>query len=159
MISATWLGFCPNLWWLSSKTKFDLNLWKAEFKCWPISGVFSDTGNMSPIMVENMVMANIIVTPEKRRAMKRRAKTVKTITLRQNLGHLDRSCIGWKILPCLEKCFLAALQAFHGIPSAGQFLKGVLFMIILSTVVKHTLKCLGSYCSYLSMDYLKLWGW
>ena len=83
-----------------------------------------------------MVMANIIVTPEKRRAMKRRAKTVKTITLRQNLGHLDRSCIGWKILPCLEKCFQLR------IPSAGQFLKGVLFMIILSTVVKHTLKCL-----------------
>ena len=30
-----------------------------------MSGVFSDTGNMSPIIVENMVMANIIVTPEK----------------------------------------------------------------------------------------------
>ena len=30
-----------------------------------MSGEFSDTGNMSPIIVENMVMANIIVTPEK----------------------------------------------------------------------------------------------
>ena len=39
---------------------------KAKLKCcWPISGEFSDTGNMSPIIVENMVMANIIVTPEK----------------------------------------------------------------------------------------------
>ena len=27
-------------------------------------GVFSDTGNMSPIMVEKIVIANIIVTPE-----------------------------------------------------------------------------------------------
>ena len=31
--------------------------------------MFSDTGNMSPIIVENMVMANIIVTPEKVKVM------------------------------------------------------------------------------------------
>jgi hypothetical protein len=29
-----------------------------------MSGVFSDTGNISPIIVENIVRASIIVTPE-----------------------------------------------------------------------------------------------
>ena len=66
MLIAMWKGFCPNFWWKSSTTKSELNLRKAKLKCcWPISGEFSDTGNMSPIIVENMVMANIIVTPEK----------------------------------------------------------------------------------------------
>ena len=36
-----------------------------------MSGEFSDTGNMSPIIVENMVMANIIVTPEKKTSNER----------------------------------------------------------------------------------------
>ena len=31
----------------------------------PIKGVVSVTGNMSPTMEENMVMASIMVTPEK----------------------------------------------------------------------------------------------
>ena len=48
--------------------------------------MFSDTGNMSPIIVENMVMANIIVTPE--RGKENVTKAVETIILGRSGGSL-----------------------------------------------------------------------
>ena len=82
---------------------------------------------MSPIIVENMVMANIIVTPEKneqsRKGISRRARTAKTIILRHKLvrgGFSSTQTYGWKVLVGLKKNGLTA-QAFQRIPFAGQF--------------------------------------
>ena len=50
--------------------------------------MFSDTGNMSPIMVENMVMANIIVTPEKKTSNETKGQDCENNNPETKLGSL-----------------------------------------------------------------------
>ena len=76
-----------------------------------MSGEFSDTGNMSPIIVENMVMANIIVTPEKKTSNER--EYWETIILRQKpvswIGSIHTCTYrGGKFIRSEKKQFMSA---------------------------------------------------
>ena len=50
--------------------KFEFNLWECcyvfflKYVCIPMSGVLSDTGNISPTIVANIVIESIMATPE-----------------------------------------------------------------------------------------------